>query len=243
MERFRRWPCQPALQPASQLAKTEGENLPTAVSARSTAKEKLVWGALWWWDLSCAGRLRNRVKHVWKSKRHWEKGREKKGRELVEARCTPQSRPDCLVARSNQTWCHRQLNLDLKGGLSGEGGVTFSLPRITLGKSKRRRRKGKSVKGSWSQEEDLQTPPKNMHRKKLGRGGGWVGVKISSKFARMGNGREFAGRVIRFSPRAEACGMSEAARTAQPVPEPPLCPLITLRNWIPGVAALNSFIV
>lgn len=71
------------------------------------------------------------------------------------------------------------------------------------------------------------------------------GVKAFSEFARMGDNREFAVEdgVIRCSPRAEACGMSEAARTAQPVPKPPFCPLIKLRNWIPGVAALNSFTV
>lgn len=67
----------------------------------------------------------------------------------------------------------------------------------------------------------------------------------ASVFARMGDNREFAvkGGVIRCCPPAEACGMSAAARTAQPVPKPPLCPLIKLRNWIPGVAALNSFTV
>lgn len=71
------------------------------------------------------------------------------------------------------------------------------------------------------------------------------GVKTLSGFARMGDNREFAvkGGVIRRSPQAEACGMSAAARTARPVPKPPLCPLIKLRNRIPGVAALNSFTV
>lgn len=38
-----------------------------------------------------------------KSGKDGEKWREKRERELVEARCTPQSRPGCLVARSNQT--------------------------------------------------------------------------------------------------------------------------------------------
>ncbi len=37
------------------------------------------------------------------SRRDWEKRREKRERELVEARCTPQSRPGCLVAAGNQT--------------------------------------------------------------------------------------------------------------------------------------------
>lgn len=41
MERFRRWPCQPASPPASQLAKTEEESLPTAVGARSERKAGL----------------------------------------------------------------------------------------------------------------------------------------------------------------------------------------------------------
>lgn len=34
------------------------ESPPTAVGTRS--REKLVWGAPWWWDLSCAGRGRDR---------------------------------------------------------------------------------------------------------------------------------------------------------------------------------------
>lgn len=38
-----------------------------------------------------------------KKVRDREKGSEERERELVEARCTPQSRPGCLVARSNQT--------------------------------------------------------------------------------------------------------------------------------------------
>lgn len=37
--------------------------------------------------------------------------------------------------------------------------------------------------------------------------------------------------------------MSAAARTARPLPKPALCPVIKLRNWIPAVAALNSFTV
>lgn len=64
-------------------------------------------------------------------------------------------------------------------------------------------------------------------------------VKI---FSTIGDNREFAvGGGVVCSLQAKACGMSEAARTAQAMPKPPLCPLIKLGNWIPGVAALNGF--
>ncbi len=42
---------------------------------------------------------------------------------------TEKSRPDCLVAHSNETWCHRQLKLNLR-----VGGQSWSLPRITGGR-------------------------------------------------------------------------------------------------------------
>lgn len=75
--------------------------------------------------------------------------------------------------------------------------------------------------------------------------GGSEGERLSLSLLEWGDNREFAVKGVagRCSPRAEACGMSEAARAARPVPNPPLCPLIKPRNWIPGVAALSSFTV
>lgn len=66
-------------------------------------------------------------------------------KELVEARCTPQSRPGCLVASSNQTWCHRQLNLDLKGGGECCRGVSFHCQGLHWVSWSKRERKGKSL--------------------------------------------------------------------------------------------------
>lgn len=88
-----------------------------------------------------------------------ESNREKRKREFVEAHCTSQSRPGCLVAHSNQTWCHRQLNLGLEAAKGGGGwgvlekGGHFPLPRITLWEQEWERvRKGKSGEGRGRQK-------------------------------------------------------------------------------------------
>lgn len=128
MERLRRWPCQPTSLPVSQLAKTEGvffcclDMKQTKAGLRSSLVVRLQ---------PCRRTQRDSEICMNKVVGRRETDRKQRVRELVEARCPPQSRPGCLVARSNQTWCHRQLNLDLMGGF-GRGGH-FPLPRISLG--------------------------------------------------------------------------------------------------------------
>lgn len=142
MERFRPRPCQPALHQASQLAKTEGESFLTRVGAEKSWPEELSGGEA----SAIAGKRAQKIACIKRVKETRKTGELKKDTELVEARCTPQLRPRCLVARSNQTWCHWQLNLDLKGGKGGSGGSMSTAKDYTEKAGVRERRE---VGSSW----------------------------------------------------------------------------------------------
>ncbi len=93
-------------------------------SSNGVTFKHVMWPSVW--TLSVRGSalgpvpfpVRNTGKQLWKHEAKLKHGPE-----------TEKSRPDCLVAHSNETWCHRQLKLNLR-----VGGQSWSLPRITGGR-------------------------------------------------------------------------------------------------------------
>lgn len=54
-------------------------------------------------------------------------------------------------------------------------------------------------------------------------------------------GRSLGGRLVLKRGQFAALSGPRPEECQRPVPEPALCPVIKPRNWIPAVAALNSF--